>query len=262
MKAMKHMSNRQSGVYKIRNLINENIYVGSSVNLVGRLRDHRSMLIKNNHHNVHLQNAWNKYGGDAFAFEIIEFCEGVKLTLIAREQHYIDTLNPNYNIARKAYSTLGIKATQETREKISKATKGKPKKGTPRTEEQKRKMSEMRKGQPSARKGKSYYLDDKTREKIGSPWRDKTLPIEMKNKMSESRKGKTRSEESKKKISDSVKNSHLTPTDAMVEGQKISRVKKSEWRWITNGIDNKRVHISTLNDLPGEFYLGRTNLVS
>ena len=51
------------GVYRIQNIINEKNYIGSTVNLCRRSRNHRSKLERNKHSNPHLQKSWRKYGG-------------------------------------------------------------------------------------------------------------------------------------------------------------------------------------------------------
>ena len=62
------------GIYQIRNLVDNKIYIGSSKSLYQRLRRHLNNLRKNKHDNQHLQNAFNKYGESSFIFEIVEFC--------------------------------------------------------------------------------------------------------------------------------------------------------------------------------------------
>jgi group I intron endonuclease len=59
-------------IYKIINTANGKFYVGSTINTHDRFRNHRKQLRKNVHHSRHLQAAWNKYGEDAFVFEVIE----------------------------------------------------------------------------------------------------------------------------------------------------------------------------------------------
>ncbi len=93
----------KTGVYKITNIINGKCYVGSCAHYRGifeRLYRHKYKLNRNTHENPHLQNSWNKYGQTSFVFDILEYCPSEKC--IVREQHYIDTLDPEYNICRVA----------------------------------------------------------------------------------------------------------------------------------------------------------------
>ena len=100
---------KKSGIYQIRNLVNGKIYVGSSINLRKRLKDHFRDLRNNRHVNQHLQKAYNKYGLDKFVFEVLEYVE--KDMLLEREQYYIDTLNvvnEGYNIRPIAAHTFRV----------------------------------------------------------------------------------------------------------------------------------------------------------
>lgn len=103
-----------SGIYCIRNLVDSNLYVGSAVNLDRRWSDHRRGLRKGVHGNRHLQRAWNRYGEEVFLFELLEEVVG-KERLLEREQHYLDTLLPAYNLSPTAGSWLGGKHTKETK---------------------------------------------------------------------------------------------------------------------------------------------------
>ena len=58
----------ESGIYCIRNSINNKCYVGQSKNVKKRFIHHKSMLRKNEHNNPYLQNSWNKYGENNFTF--------------------------------------------------------------------------------------------------------------------------------------------------------------------------------------------------
>lgn len=58
----------ESGIYQIKNSINNNIYIGSSVNIRTRFKTHLNLLKKNKHENLKLQNAVNKYGLENFEF--------------------------------------------------------------------------------------------------------------------------------------------------------------------------------------------------
>ena len=87
---------KKSGIYCIVNTDNQKKYVGSSKNIYQRLQKHRVYLRKNMHENKKLQNSWNKHGEDSFQYFILEFCPEEQL--LAREQFYIDTLKPWYNL--------------------------------------------------------------------------------------------------------------------------------------------------------------------
>lgn len=53
-----------------------------------------------------------KYGLGAFSLEILEYCAPYEA--IIREQHYLDLLNPEYNILKIAGSSLGFKHSEKT----------------------------------------------------------------------------------------------------------------------------------------------------
>ena len=81
------------GVYKIK--INDKEYIGSSCNIGQRLKHHLWSLENLKHHNRTMQNLYNKYGSDNIYFKIVEECSDD--SLIEREAHYINTLNPYIN---------------------------------------------------------------------------------------------------------------------------------------------------------------------
>lgn len=117
----------KSGVYLIKNITNGKCYVGSSIHLELRQKEHFAALASNRHINKHLQNAYNKYGRSSFEFEIVEtipISENIKELLLEREQFWIDNLKPDYNILLVAGSTLGFHHSEETKKKISESTKG------------------------------------------------------------------------------------------------------------------------------------------
>ena len=76
------------GIYKILNLKNKKVYIGSSTDLKQRLRTHKYQLKENKHGNTHLQASFNKYGKDNFLCEIIEITS--KENLIEREIYWIN----------------------------------------------------------------------------------------------------------------------------------------------------------------------------
>lgn len=99
----------KSGIYQIRNTVNNKIYVGSTVDFEFRKREHFYRLNKGIHYNKHLQKAWNKYGSECFEFEVLEVCQ---ITFLQeKEQTWIDKLdayNKGYNNNPYAYRPYNI----------------------------------------------------------------------------------------------------------------------------------------------------------
>lgn len=110
---------KKEGIYCIINIKNKKKYIGSSINIYQRLLKHRSLLRKNKHQNRKLQNSWNKNSEELFDFYILEYCK--ESELIEREQYYIDTLKPEYNITiiveRNILSKESRKLQSETRKR-------------------------------------------------------------------------------------------------------------------------------------------------
>lgn len=105
-----------SGIYRIRHIPSGRFYIGSAVTIYGRARHHRNSLKNGTHHSGYLQNTFSKHGCDEFELTVIEQCPTADL--IVREQFYIDTLNPHFNIAKVAGSIIGVKRSKETIEKL------------------------------------------------------------------------------------------------------------------------------------------------
>ena len=83
------MTHNVQGIYQIKNLKNDKIYIGSSKAIYKRWHDHKSKLLKNKHENPYLQNAWNKYGEEYFKLSIIEKVEDNSLLLIKETEHIL-----------------------------------------------------------------------------------------------------------------------------------------------------------------------------
>ena len=137
-------------------------------------------------------NAIQKYGWDNIKHEIVasglskEEANQKEIELIS----YYDSTNPEkgYNIALGGTSTLGVKCSEETKQKISKARKGQK-----HSKEIIQKIIESRKG---------YSHSKETREKIGEANRKRIWSDESKEKLKRANIGKKLSEEHKQKIGD------------------------------------------------------------
>lgn len=153
--------NKESGIYCIRNKVNDSLYIGSSINIKKRKSQHLHALKNETHHCAFLQRSFTKHGIDNFEFLILLSCSPEKLLFY--EQYYIDTLKPRYNICRIAGNSLGIKRTKEQKKNISEAHKGQKSwnKGIPATKEQKEKQSLAMKHRVSGSKGAKWSEESK-----------------------------------------------------------------------------------------------------
>jgi len=120
---------RQFFIYQIQNTINGKIYIGSTVGYKRRFRDHKRELNKNIHHNIKLQRAWNKYGGECFSFSIIEENLGTKVFQVERENYYLQKHKPfldeiGYNILNEAFISASTIYSDEIKKAASERMKG------------------------------------------------------------------------------------------------------------------------------------------
>jgi len=123
--------------------------------------------------------ALRKYGHSLFSFGVLEYCD--KKDIYIREQYYIDTLNPEYNISRVAGSPLGVIRSKETKAKIAAARSGcmhsvetKTKIsvgvfGRKHTEQALIKMREAKKDNKHPLFGKTHTEETKTKMSVASP---------------------------------------------------------------------------------------------
>lgn len=92
-----------AGIYCIRNISTNKRYIGSSRNISGRWRVHKSKLRLNKHHSDHLQKSYN-IDSFLFTYEIIELINDLS-QLEIREQYWVDHFqsyksNFGYNAVR------------------------------------------------------------------------------------------------------------------------------------------------------------------
>jgi group I intron endonuclease len=190
----------KSGVYQIRNVINNKRYVGSSIDVEERWAKHKWLLKKGRHSNIHLQRAWNKDGESSFEFSAIEFVN--KEELITKEQYYTDLWRPEYAIRKECVtSSLGCKHSVETKQKISNAFIGKS-----LSDETKRRMSIAKLGCTAWNKGK--MLAEGHRQNISKSLVGNTRTLGKRFTFSEEHKAKLRrpkSEETKKRMTEAKK---------------------------------------------------------
>lgn len=117
-----------SGIYCIKNLINDKVYIGQALRLERRLYEHKYYLAIGKDKAVALQRAVNKYGLDNFDMSILEYCNPECLN--EREIYHISQFNSSnkkfgYNLSSGGNSGLiGYKHSEETKQHMSVAKKG------------------------------------------------------------------------------------------------------------------------------------------
>ena len=97
-----------------------------------------------------------KYGHSSFSLDILEYCDSK--IVIQREQYYIDTLKPEYNILQTAGSSLGYKHTEETLAKL---------RGRKHTEETLAKLRGRKFSPEALEKMRNRKLTEEHKSKIG-----------------------------------------------------------------------------------------------
>lgn len=113
------------GIYKIENILNGMKYIGQSINVPHRLKEHKRDLKYGRSHNDHLQKSHNKYGIENFTFEVIDKCNASELDDL--EIYWINLFKSNkrgfgFNIESGGRKNKNI--SDETKLKISKALTG------------------------------------------------------------------------------------------------------------------------------------------
>lgn len=238
----------KSGIYEIRNKITGHCYIGSSIDVRNRRYRHVYALRRGEHHSPVLQNAWNKYGEDSFEFLLIEEVPDRSL-LIQREQYWIDTRRPKYNINQVAESRLGLKNTAEQNRRIAESHKGmkhKPeslekmraaKLGGRLTEEHKHKISK-------AGEGRTYTSEQVARIAASNRavWAKKSA--EEKHRIATNRP--PISEETRQRMRDSHKGYKQTPEslakqaatwEAKSEEEKAASAAKKQSTWASKSAE-------------------------
>jgi len=172
-----------SGVYCLRNAVSGLGYIGQSEDLERRQEEHLEDLGRGKHFNSHLQKSHDKYGHEAFVFEVLEQCPVEALNVT--EQKWIDALWDTgllYNVARTVGANMrGVKHTPEARVRMSLAQRGKPKPwqkgkgpnalGSHPSIETRAKMSASHTGVPTGRLGVRF--SDEHRAKLSAGKRGK-----------------------------------------------------------------------------------------
>lgn len=150
-----------AGIYQIRNLATGDLYIGSTgIGFSARWAVHKRQLMSGQHHSIILQRAWNKYGSDSFAFEILLFCDPEDCLLF--EQMALDTIQPCYNVSLVAASPmLGRRHSDQSKQRISRSLSGNQyAAGRKYTQKQKHEMSIATRGINTGESNGNAKLND------------------------------------------------------------------------------------------------------
>lgn len=215
-----------SGIYLIKHIISGRLYVGSALSIPRRILEHRRDLRAGRHVNRRLQNAWNKYGPDAFDFSVLEAVDD-PTRLIQCEQRWIDALKaaikPNFNISPTAGSLLGVKLSVATRAKMSAAHMGRKQSpesiakvvavhlGAKRSPEARARISAAQRRRP---------MHPNTRAAIALAIKGRTFSAKTRAKMSASSLGKPKSAEHSANISRAMMGNTRTKGHVLSEEHK------------------------------------------
>ena len=110
-----------SGIYRIYCKSEDKSYIGKSINIEERWKNHLNGLKKGKHHNKNLQKVFNKYGINDFEFSILkEVNDYYEITFY--ESYYAEKFNAfnnGYNIA-KLFKSQDIKSVLDNLDDLSK----------------------------------------------------------------------------------------------------------------------------------------------
>lgn len=195
------------GVYTITCRVNGRRYVGSSANIRQRWHGHRSGLRRGKHECTGMQADWDEHGASAFEFRVIATARDPKLRLAA-EQAGIDEAiaeGLSYNICPTAGSSLGLKHTAETRQRMTQAALAAWQEGRrevyPGLRERMAELGHARKGKPASPEARARLLVAIT----GRP-----VSEETRRKMSEAQKGRSFTPEHRAAIGAAMRGRSLT----------------------------------------------------
>jgi group I intron endonuclease len=202
-------------------------YVGQSWNIEKRLNYYKRIDGCKGQQKIY--NALKRYGFDSFSVEILDYCfdqdqmDDAECYWIA----FYDTIKNGYNI--REGGSRG-QWSDEMRLLISERTK-EAMKANPRTKESYEIGAEKCKGQTRSDVVKTLMSKNRTGKgcKDDNAWYGKPLPEDHRRKIGEGNKGKIRSEETKKKISESGKRiaywSHHEMSESMIQNKSKSAQK-------------------------------------
>lgn len=146
-------------IYRITNMANGKFYIGSADSFARREWQHKYALRRNEHKNPHLQASWNKHGEEMFLFEVVEEIPQEEDQLAWEDRWLRECVGKSecYNVNTLATAPrLGIVLSEIAKENISEGRKGKHagedhyRYGQTVSEEVRQKIGDAQRGKPKS----------------------------------------------------------------------------------------------------------------
>jgi len=180
------------GIYCIKNISNNKVYIGLSSNVLKRVKFQFKTLDKNKHKNKHLQFSYNKYGKDIFISYILEYCSNE--LLCEKEKYYIDlfqSYQKEYGFNKTLGGEFGVVSDEINQKRILKLKQLKPSEeiknrirntllGYKQTEESiKKRVKAIRKCSDEIEKNiiDSYLIENKNRTELAEIYNIKRTTV-------------------------------------------------------------------------------------
>lgn len=213
-------------VYEILNTVTGKRYIGSTKNFHQRCKRHRNQLIRNTHHCVYLQRAWNKYGEQCFVFRVISVYEDETSCRKAEQELLDSSYDTLYNTSKLSSGGDLISHHPNKAQIVAHMTTSLNKKYDSMTLEERR-VKYGHKGSKNGMYGRKHSIESiakMRRAKLGKTAHNKGKPMSdaQKAKMSAIAKGRVgeknpfygrnHSEEARRKIAEARRG--VTPSNA------------------------------------------------
>ena len=256
-----------TGIYKIENTVNHKVYIGQSVNVINRLKDHTKK-----EDNKHLRNSFEKYGLDKFSFEVIKQTYDLNYweVFLIQIYHATDDRYGYNNASGGACGDYWNYITNEQKEIVRKKFSENTKKLW-QAKEYRIKNSNSHKGNPNHMKGKTFSQE--VRQHMSEAHKGHKQTEETKKRISEFNKGKIIPLEQREIISETFKGTHYytngqievrrkecpegfvlgrVPKDRhhSEETKELIRIKRAKQVFSQESIDKRRESLIRFNNTP------------